>query len=89
MDIGFWIGFVGGLLLTVALISQLLKMWEQRDRPFEEISRLWLVSSLLGTICMFFYGFVILQPSLVVLNITGLFSLSLMIWLYHRAKNRL
>lgn len=68
MDIGWLIGFIGGMLLAIAYLPQAKRVYDRRKEGLKDISVAWLAIGLSGTILMLGYGFIINQPSIVVLN---------------------
>lgn len=86
MDFSWWLGLAGGIILTLAYLPQLKKMWSVRHKPFEEISPLWFAFGLTGSVIMFFYGILIEQPGLLLLNGTVMFFHLFMLILYQNAK---
>lgn len=85
-EIAWFTGFVGGLILAVSYIPQVVRMWERRREPYEDISPVWLILMLIGGIFYLMYGVFLMQPGMIVLNIVALFSCIMMLWLYKRNR---
>lgn len=86
LDIVWIIGLIGGLLLAVSYFPQIIKMWKRRHERFEEISLYWIGIAFFGSVLMFMYGFMIGQPSMVILNALCIFNYLFMSYIYQNSN---
>lgn len=83
IDIGWLIGFMGGIVLSISFLPQIKKMWDVRHKgQFKEVSLMWIIISLFGCVLYLAYGFVLMQPGIIILNIVAGISYLLMLWIY-------
>ncbi len=72
------IGHVGGALIAISLLPQILKSW--RTKSTQDISLLWTSTLLIGLLIMVFYATAINSlPIMIFGTIEALFTLSLLV----------
>lgn len=58
------IGFIGGILLSIQLLPQIIK--SIKTKSTKDISYIFLVTSILGSIIMIIYGFLVNSISIII-----------------------
>jgi MtN3 and saliva related transmembrane protein len=82
MDLIWLIGFMASLCIIISIIPQTYKMWKMRREKLEEFHLLWFIFNILGCILFIWYGLLIDQIGLLILNSIGLISIILMYLIY-------
>ena len=78
----FWIGFIASICISIAILPQVYKMWKLRHEELKEFHWLWFMFNIIGSLLFMWYGILIEQIGLVILNIIGIFSAVLMFLIY-------
>lgn len=76
------LGFIASLCISISILPQVYKMWKLRHRVLEEFHIFWFVFNILGSLLFMWYGYLIGQIGLIILNIIGVFSSGLMFLIY-------
>ena len=88
-DIAIWaIGFVASIFISMSMIPQAYKMWKMRFEKLQEFSIFWFIFNILGSMLFLWYGILINQIGLIILNGLGLITQTLMLLIYKGVWNR-
>jgi uncharacterized protein with PQ loop repeat len=82
MDLTWLTGFLASIFITISIIPQAIKMWKMRRKKLEEFHVFWFTFGILGSVLFVWYGVLIGQLGLIILNVVGLVSLVLMLLVY-------
>lgn len=89
VDIVWLIGFIASICISLSILPQTYKMWQMRREKLEEFHILWFVFSIVGSFLFMWYGYLIEQIGLIILNTVGVLSSILMLLIYLGAwRNR-
>ena len=78
----FWIGFIASMCISISILPQVYKLWKIRHMELKEFHMLWFVFNILGSLLFMWYGYLIGQIGLIILNTIGVFSSALMFLIY-------
>ena len=78
----FWIGFIASVCISMSILPQTYKMWGLRHEKLEEFHVLWFIFNIVGSYLFIWYGCLIEQIGLIILNIIGIFSSTLTFLIY-------
>jgi len=76
------IGFIASICITISILPQTYKMWQIREKELKEFHILWFVFNIIGSIMFIWYGILIGQIGLLILNGIGVASSILMFMIY-------
>jgi MtN3 and saliva related transmembrane protein len=82
VDITWLIGFLASICITIAILPQTYKMWKMRHEVLEEFHILWFSFNIMGSFLFLWYGALIQQIGLIILNFVGAGSGVLMFMIY-------
>ena len=82
MDLVWLLGLIASLCITLQVLPQTYKMWILRHKRLEEFHPLWFTFGIIGSILFVWYGVLIEQIGLIILNAICLTSLVIMLLTY-------
>jgi len=89
VDAVWLLGFIASICITISILPQTYKMWTLRKEKLEEFHMLWFVFNIIGSFLFMWYGFLIEQIGLIILNGIGVLSSILMLMIYLGAWRKL
>jgi uncharacterized protein with PQ loop repeat len=78
----FWIGFIASICISISILPQISKMWKLRHEDLKEFHILWFAFNIIGSLLFMWYGYLIEQIGLIILNVIGTISSILMFLIY-------
>jgi uncharacterized protein with PQ loop repeat len=82
VDFVWLVGFLASILITLSFTPQMIKMWKLRHEKLNEFHVLWFILNILGSLLFVYYGIMIGQIGLIILNTVGIVSLVFMLLIY-------
>lgn len=79
VDYTWVLGFIASIFISMSMLPQVYKMWRLRHEELKEFHILWFIFGTLGSVLFMWYGILIGQIGLVILNIIGVTSFILML----------